>query len=221
MSKYKAILCFLLIITICTLNYVSAASKQYPLISKVIYLDPGHGNADPGALYKGKYESDLNLEISIDIMEELKKEGATVYLTRYGDYDLSVTGTQNRKRSDLSRRANIINGSGCDMFISIHLNADSNTTYYGAQVYYDSINKENEKIAKIMQEEFQKNTNTTRKYQNNNTKYMQRRINRPGVLLEAGFLSNPSEGYLLTQDFYQHKIAQIVKKSVIQYFKEN
>lgn len=218
MSKYKAMLCFLFILAICTLNYVSASSKQYPLISKVIYLDPGHGNIDPGALYKGVAEADLNLEISIEIMEHLKAEGATVYLTRYGDYDLSAAGAQNRKRSDLSRRANVINKSGCDMFISVHLNADDSTTWYGAQVYYDSINPENEKIAKIMQEEFRKNTNTTRKYQRNDTKYLQRRVNRPGVLLEAGFLSNANERHLLQQDEYQEKVAKIVTKSIIKYF---
>lgn len=218
MAKYKAILVFIFILLICTLNYVSAENKNYPLISKVIYLDPGHGNLDPGAMYKGVAESDLNLEISIEIMSELKKEGATVYLTRYGDYDLSAVGAENRKRSDLSRRANIINKSGCDMFVSVHLNADETHTWYGAQVYYDSINPENEKIAKILQDEFKKNTNTTRDYQRNDTKYLQRRVNRPGVLLEAGFLSNANERYLLQQDSYQQKIAKIVTKSIIKYF---
>jgi len=218
MKKYKSILIFIFILAICTLNYVSAENKEYPLISKVIYLDPGHGNVDPGATYKGVYESDLNLELSIEIMTELKKNGATVYLTRYGDYDLSAVGAKNWKRSDLSRRANIINKSGCDMFISVHLNADESHTWYGAQVYYDSINPENEKIAKIMQEELKKNTNTTRDYQKNDTKYLQRRINRPGVLLEAGFLSNDNERYLLKQDSYQQKLAKIITNSIIKYF---
>ena len=218
MSKYKAILCFLFIAVVCTLNYVSASSKNFPLISKVIYLDPGHGNIDPGAMYKGVAESDLNLEISIEIMEHLKAEGATVYLTRYGDYDLAANGAQHRKRSDLSRRANVINKSGCDMFISVHLNADDTGTLYGAQLYYDSVNPENVKIAKIMQTEFSKKTNTTRTLQQNDTKYMQRRINRPGVLLEAGFLSNANERHLLQQDSYQNKIADIVTRSVIKYF---
>ena len=153
-------------------------------------------------------------------MKELKKAGATVYLTRYDDYDLAVNNAYQRKRSDLSRRANIINKSGCDMFISIHLNASENTNWYGAQIYYDNINPENKSIAQLFQEEFIKNTNTNREYKENNTKYMQHRINRPGILLEAGFLSNPNERYLLQTNNYQKKIAQIIKNTLIKYYEK-
>ena len=151
-------------------------------------------------------------------MKALKEEGATVYLTRYDDYDLSANYSNNRKRSDLSRRANIINKSGCDMFISVHLNASNSTSWYGAQVYYDTINPKNIEIAKIFQEELRRYLNTTRDYKENNTKYLQHRINRPGILLEAGFLSNPSERYLLQTQTYQDKIADVIKKAIIKYY---
>ncbi len=151
-------------------------------------------------------------------MATLKEDGATVYLTRYDDYDLAVNNAYNRKRSDLSRRANIINKSGCDMFISVHLNADTTGTSYGAQVYYDNINAENEKIAKIFQEELKRYLNTNRDYKENNTKYLQHRINRPGILLEVGFLSNPNERYLLQKKSYQDKIAEVVRKSIVKYY---
>lgn len=218
MFNYKvgAFLAFALLL--CAFNFVSAENKSLPLISKVIYLDPGHGGADSGAYYKNVKESDLNLELSKRIMKTLKADGATVYLTRYDDYDLAVNNAYHRKRSDLSRRANIINKSGCDMFISVHLNADATETWYGAQVYYDNINTENEKIAKVFQEELKRYLNTDREYKENNTKYMQHRINRPGVLLEAGFLSNPNERYLLQKKSYQDKIAEVVRKSLVKYY---
>ncbi len=163
-------------------------------------------------------EATLNLELSKRIMKALKDDGATVYLTRYDDYDLAVNNAYNRKRSDLSRRANIINKSGCDMFISVHLNASTDETWYGAQAYYDNINPENEKIAAIFQEELKRYLNTDREYKENNTKYLQHRINRPGILLEAGFLSNPNERYLLQKKSYQDKIAEVVRKAVVKYF---
>ena len=141
MLKYKIGIFVFFAVILCTFNYVSAENKTLPLLSKVIYLDPGHGGADSGAYYEGIKESDLNLQLSKRIMKALKEEGATVYLTRYDDYDLSANYANNRKRSDLSRRSNIINKSGCDMFISVHLNASNNTSWYGAQVYYDNINK--------------------------------------------------------------------------------
>ena len=218
MNKYKIFIILFLSIFLCLFNVVFAKDKNLPLLSKVIYLDPGHGGADSGAYYKNFKESDLNLQISKKVMKVLKDEGAVVYLTRYGDYDLSVSNAWNRKRSDLSRRANIINKSKCDLYLSIHLNADDSGLLHGAEVYYDTINPENEKIAAIFQEEFKKHLNTNRDYKENSTKYLQRRVNRPGVLLEVGFLSNSSERALLTNETYQNKLANVIKMGVNKYF---
>lgn len=216
--KYKIGALVILLTLLCFFNYVSAKNKDLPLLSKVIYLDAGHGGADSGAFYKNVKESDLNLKITKKVMDLLKNEGAIVYLTRYGDYDLSVGNAWNRKRSDLSRRANIINRSECDLYLSIHLNAEDSGTLHGAEVYYDTINPENKKIAEIFQEEFKENLNTTRDYKENSTKYLQRRVSRPGVLLEVGFLSNSSERALLKDDTYQNKIADVIRRAVNIYF---
>ena len=151
-------------------------------------------------------------------MEALRKEGAIVYLTRYGDYDLAVTNAWNRKRSDLSRRANIINRSECDLYLSIHLNAEDSGTLYGAEVYYDTINPDNKKIAEIFQKIFKDKLNSNRDYKENSTKYLQRRVSRPGVLLEVGFLSNSSERALLINDTYQNKIVNAIKDGINIYF---
>ena len=218
MSKYKYIVILILSIFLCLINAVGAKNKDLPLLSKVIYIDPGHGGADCGAYYKNIKESDVNLQISTMLMDILKKEGATVYLTRYGDYDLSIPGAWNRKRSDLSRRANIINKSNCDLYLSIHLNAEDSGILHGAEVYYDTINPDNEKIASIFQEEFKKNLNSNRGFKENSTKYLQRRVNRPGVLLEVGFLSNPSDRALLTSEVYQKRLVNVIKGGIYKYF---
>ena len=141
-----------------------------------------------------------------------------VYMTRDGDYDLSAIRTNNRKRSDLSRRANIINKSNCDLYLSIHLNADDSGVLRGAEAYFDTINPENEKIASIFQEEFNRHLSSNRNFKENSTKYLQRRINRPGVLLEVGFLSNSSERSLLISDVYQNKLVNVIKEGIYKYF---
>ena len=120
MLKYKFSILFIFILCLGGITFVSADTQDLELFGKVIYIDPGHGGLDPGAIYKDIYESDLNLEISNKLVATLEAKGAIVYMTRYGDYDLAVTNAQNRKRSDLSRRANIINRSLCDIYISIH-----------------------------------------------------------------------------------------------------
>ena len=64
-------------------------------------------------------------------------------MTRYGDYDLSKNYTGSRKKSDLNNRAKIINTSKADIYISIHLNSISSSTWSGAQVFYDDVNDKN------------------------------------------------------------------------------
>lgn len=214
--KYRNYCLILFLLFLFSLGLVKA--KELPLIGKVIYLDPGHGGSDPGAVYGNIYEANLNLEIALKTQKELEKQGAIVYLTRYGDYDLSVKNAQLRKRSDLSRRANAINKSLCDMYLSIHLNADSDTTWRGAQVFFDDVNKNNVKLAEIMQNTFKKNLNTNRKYKQVINQYMYRRINRLGVLLEVGFISNPNERYLLQKEEYQEKIAKTITEGINNYF---
>lgn len=217
MLKYKICVLFLFIISLYCFDFVNA-NNNFPLLGKVIYLDPGHGGLDPGAIYGGINEKDINLEISKKIEEKLSKLGAIVYMTRYGDYDLSVNNTINRKRSDLSRRSNIINKSNCDLFLSIHLNAEETNSYRGAQAFYAEKNEKNIEIAKIFQEEFKKSLNSTRNYKKDNTLYLQKRLKVPGVLLEVGFLSNPNERYLLKQETYQNKIAETIVSATLTYF---
>lgn len=219
MLRYKISVLFVFLLCLFSYHFVNANESDLPLLGKVIYVDPGHGGVDPGAMYKGIMEKDINLTISKKIEEKLTKLGAIVYLTRYGDYDLSVNYTINRKRSDLSRRGNIINKSKCDMFLSIHLNAEDTGTWRGAQVFYDDIHKNNEKIAKIFQSLFVKKLNSNRKYKKTTELYLQKRVKQPGVLMELGFLSNSNDRYLLKQDSYQEKIANIVAEGLIQYFK--
>ena len=216
--RYKICVFLLFLLFLFATKYVYAATNDFPLIGKVIYIDIGHGGNDPGAMYKNILEKDINLEIGKKIEQNLLKKGAIVYLTRYGDYDLSVTNTINNKRSDLSRRGNLINKSGCDLFISIHLNAEETGVWRGAQVFYNSKLVKNKKIAETIQKYFKKNLNSDRKAKVDNSLYLLKRIDRPGVLLELGFLSNSNDRYLLKQENYQNKIADTIMNAIIHYF---
>lgn len=218
MLKYKIYVLILFLLTLGSINYIHAQNNELPLLGKVIYIDPGHGGVDPGAMYSGIMEKDINLEISKKLETKLISLGAIVYLTRYDDYDLSVNNTINRKRSDLSRRGNIINKSDCDIFLSIHLNAEDTGTWRGAQVFYDDTNENNEEIAKIFQKQFKKYLNSNRNYKKTDVLYLQKRIERPGVLLEVGFLSNANDRYLLKQDSYQQKIVTTITNGLLEYF---
>lgn len=217
MWHYKIMVLFLLLLGICTFDYSYAKERSYPLKNKIIYIDPGHGGSDPGAMYKEVEEKNINLEISKQLRTELQKLGATVYLIREDDYDLSVPYTVNHKRSDLSRRSNIVNKSECHMFLSIHLNADPANSMKGAQVFYNSRNKENVKIAKIFQQLFREQLYSKRDYKRANDLYLLSRIETPAVLLELGFLSNANERYLLQTKDYQQKLVKVMVEGIQQY----
>ena len=211
---------FLFIVFICTFSFVRADIKKsnLELIGKVIYIDPGHGGPDPGTIYKNIYEKDINLEICKKLQTILEEEGAIVYLTRYGDYDLSKSYTGSRKKSDLNNRAKIINDSKADLYISIHLNSISSSTWSGAQVFYDDVNEKNYDLALLMQDQLKTDLKTTRKVKEISTMLMNRKIVIPGILIEAGFLSNPNDRYLLRQADYQYKIVESIKRGIIKYF---
>lgn len=216
MYKLKMILLFIMLL--CILDRVDAFIKEAPLLGKVIYLDAGHGGKDPGAYYKDIYEEDINLSITLKLKDKLKELGAIVYLTREGDNDLANPNASLRKRSDLGNRAKMINSSDADIYLSIHLNSSTNTSWKGSQVFFDDINKNNEIIAKLFQEEFNKNLNGNRNAKEISTLYMYKNITKPGVLLEIGFISNPSDRYLLKKSDYQDKVSNIIANTLIKYF---
>lgn len=220
MLKYKIMVFSFLLLCISGVGYVTALNDKTPLLGKVIYLDAGHGGLDPGAYYKNIKEKDINLEITKKLEDELSSLGAIVYQTRYGDYDLSVPHNNNRKRSDLSRRGTIINDSKCDLYLTIHLNADNSNSLRGAQVFYDDIHEDNQEIAKIMQKLFHDKLYSKREYKKVNDLYLSKWVTQPGVLLELGFLSNANDRYLLKSDEYQTKLVRVITEGVIQYFSE-
>lgn len=215
----KITIIFLLVILILTFNIVSAKNnkKKLELIGKVVYIDPGHGGLDPGTIYKNIYEKDINLEVCKKLKKILEEEGAIVYLTRYDDYDLAINNASERKKSDLNNRAKIINKSNADIYISIHLNSIQSSAWSGAQVFYDDVNSNNNRIAKIMQKTLKEELKTTRKVKEIKNMLLNRKVKIPGVLIEVGFLSNPNERYLLQKSEYQYKICEAIKKGIIKY----
>lgn len=207
----------IILFLICVLFFgqVNAYVAEYPLIGKIVYLDAGHGGVDPGAFYENVYEKDINLEITLKLRDNLEKLGATVYLTRNDDYDLSNPNANLRKRSDLGNRAKMINDSNANLYLSIHLNSMANTKWSGAQVFYDDINEKNIDIANKFQKYFNKYLNSDRKVSEINNLYMYKNINIPGVLLELGFISNSNDRKNLLNDKYKNHIVKVISNCLI------
>lgn len=216
MNKFKLIIIICLFISIISISKVYAIVNSYTLLEKTIYLDPGHGGRDSGATYKDIYEKDINLIMCKKIEQYLISKGAIVYLTRESDIDLSTTSV-NKKRSDLSNRAKLINKSNANMYISIHLNYIFNSQWKGLQIFYNNKNKENEIIANKLTSYLKETSSNIREPKKENIYYMYKQITVPGVLIELGFLSNPNDRYRLTREEYQDKLAKNISNAIEKY----
>lgn len=218
LKKHLLILIFIFIFLV--FYKVDAKINNLPLLGKLIYIDPGHGGRDPGAICKDIYEAPINLEISKKLAQKFEKLGAIVYMTRNGDYDLSDPNAWNKKHSDLQNRVNLIEKVNADLYLSIHLNADTSNKWKGAQVFYDDVNNKNKILAESLQSSFEKNLKSNRKVKEISTYYMYRRIkNIPGVLVEAGFITNENERYLLRQNTYQNKVCDAIIEGILNFYK--
>lgn len=220
MNKYKLliIICFFLLTL--TLPKVTATVKNLNLIGKVIVLDAGHGGKDDGAVNSKIIERDLNLVLVKKLEKELVSQGATVYLTREDENDLSTT-TVNRKRNDLYNRAKYIDKISPDMYISLHLNSSTSPSWRGLQIFYTSKNEKNKLIAETITNYLKEKMSNIREIKKDNTYYMYKHISSPGILIEAGFISNPSDNYLLRNEEYQDKLIILISEGIEKYFKNN
>ena len=217
MKQYKTLIMALFFLSIFCFSKVSAITHDYTLLGKTIYIDPGHGGPDSGAISRNFYEKEMNLVLSKKLGKYLSEKGALVYYTRDGDYDLAKS-KNNRKRNDLYARVKLINNSKCDLYISMHLNASPSRKWNGIQIFYSNVLKENKKVAEVITNTMKENMKNVREYKKENGYYMYSKLKVPGVLVEAGFVSNPNDNYKIRQEEYQDILVKNIAKGVEVYF---
>ena len=217
MREYKTLILVMFFLSVFCFGRVNAIVNDYSLLGKVIYIDPGHGGVDPGAMSTKFLEKDMNLLLSQELEKKLVSKGAVVYMTRDGDYDLA-SSTINRKRNDLYNRVKLINNSNCDMYISVHLNASPSSRWNGIQVFYSNMLKENKVLGEFITNSLKENMSNVRDLKKENGYYMYSKIKVPGILLEAGFISNSNDNYKMRQEEYRSKLLNNVVDGICRYF---
>jgi N-acetylmuramoyl-L-alanine amidase len=105
----------------------SATGERRSLSVETVVLDPGHGGKDNGKMGgNGVLEKDVNLAVAEKVRELLEQDlGVEVVMTRDDDRLLSLT-----------RRTEIANRAGGDLFISIHCNSWFSTEAGGFEAYF-------------------------------------------------------------------------------------
>ncbi|MBR6729381.1 MAG: N-acetylmuramoyl-L-alanine amidase CwlD [Clostridia bacterium] len=202
---------------------VSAVPGQ----GKKIIIDAGHGEPDGGAVSdSGVLEKDLNLNVARFLQEYFEQSGVEVIMTRTDDnglFDLGSRTIRQKKRSDLHERERLINESGANVCISIHMNQFSDSRYSGPQVFYSPNHEDSKRLAQTIQAEMVSvlQPESVREIKKaGNDIYLLKKAKTPAVLIECGFLSNKKEEKMLQDEDYQKRIAWAIYCGTVTYFSE-
>ncbi len=200
-------------------------------------IAPGHGGTDPGAVKRnGKYnEKDINLIVGTKVNEILSENGISSVMTREGDTKVSLD--DERKKS---------NEENANVFVSIHVNSsqakstDRDAILVGTK---DKTNSETDKLAKLLVSTISAEVTpkdgvnldpqqgtydvllTEGVNDINYDGYGEKRnyMHKPGtaaVIVELGFINNPSNEKLLNNPAYLNKIANGIAQGIIKFYEQ-
>ena len=186
-----------------------------PDTRKKVLIDAGHGGFDPGTAgpVTGITESTVNLQIAQKLQSILEGQGYCVMMTRT-DEDALAAG----KDEDMQARCEMIKRSDADIFISIHQNAFDGPDVCGCEVYYHETQPESRNLAVCIEKELAvipdaKPSRGVKTYGHMLTKF------RPNsILIECGFITNPYEEAILTDEAGQMRIAEAIARGVNSFF---
>ncbi len=213
------------VLNLLTLRYLVVDSlnavNMTVLEGRKIIIDPGHGGIDRGASGNGIIEKEVNLALGIKLRDVLKNYGVLVMMTREDDVDYYTKG-KSGKRNDLLHRVDMINQSEAEIFISLHVDSIKGNTRPGAQVFYGTKWEESKQLAETMQQAL-KDFPPGNKRQTRQDKdiIVLNAPNIPGILIEAGFLSDSVEAVKLRDSTYQQKMAEAIARALAYHFSQN
>lgn len=226
MKKRKGWIHYYLITIISVLLIINWGSRAVTVIAEntpierkhCIIIDPGHGGVDGGATScTGILESTLNLEISLRLNDLFHLLGFDTRIIRTGDISVYTKGETiaQKKISDLKERVRIVNETENAILVSIHQNNFSDSRYSGAQIFYSST-AQSKQLAEQLQTAFKETINqgSNRMCKKSNGIYLMEHINKPGILIECGFLSNPEEESKLKRPEYQKQLSCVVAATI-------
>ena len=129
--NFILLIIFTLLIDAPSTELVAHKSKN-PFSFKTIVIDAGHGGHDSGCLGAFEKEKYVTLDIALKLGALIEKNmpDVKVIYTRKTDEFI-----------ELYERAEIANRNNADLFISIHCNANKNTSAYGTESWVMGLHK--------------------------------------------------------------------------------
>ena len=204
------------------------APVNYGNYKNVVFLDPGHGGRDPGAVYNGLREKDLNMSIYRKLRSELEKLGYTVLTSRDSDVYVDY----------VTERSEMVNKTDADVFISIHFNATGvpGANRSGVETYiYEPDEDIKPRINKVAHDNPTRLKESKRLADNIHNSVVSiagandrgvhganyavlRETVKPAVLLELGYMDSP-EYKKISDDKYQNKLIEGIVTGLRNFYK--
>lgn len=199
---------------------------------RTIVIDPGHGGKDAGAVNRYGTEAGYNLKVAKVLAGGLRKRGFNVVMTRESNVFLS-----------LQQRVSLANKYSDAIFISIHFNSASRSAAKGIETFtlspagvshygrgvkrsdYNSLrgnqqDSANIALATAIHGQVLKMTKPSSIYDRGIKRArfsVLTKIKHPAILIEGGFMSNPTEAKILDTTRYQQQIATGIYKGILRY----
>jgi len=216
MGGYMKVL-LLVFVAILSMGNNIVYGSSLPLSGKVVLIDSGHGDWDPGKVGSSNIlEKDINLNIAKKLQAHLEQGDAYVLMTRVEDKALG-----SNKHADMAGRKYIANTSEADILISIHQNSFSSGSAKGPQVFHYDNSDDSKNLAQSIQNQMNicLGRSAGRKASTNPSYFILRTTTMPAVIVECGFLTNSWDRDSLRQEAYQERVAWAIYSGIIDYFK--
>jgi N-acetylmuramoyl-L-alanine amidase len=162
-----------------------------------IFIDPGHGGTDPGAVGNGLQEKNLTLQIGTRIKDIMTTEydNVSILMSRTGDQSLTLT-----------QRTNAANSWGADFLLSVHINAGGGTGY--EDYVYPGVGAPTTTYQSNIHAEVMKLVDFTDRGKKSANFHMLRESNMPAILTENGFIDNANDAAKLKSASFIEALAR-------------
>jgi len=162
-----------------------------------IFIDPGHGGSDPGAVGNGLQEKNVTLSISKRIRDILisEYENVTIRMSRTGDETVSLTS-----------RTNAANSWGADFYLSVHINSGGGT---GFESYvYPRVGRPTKTYQEHIHNKVIEQINLRNRGLKEANFHVLRESHMPAVLTENGFIDNSGDAANLKNVDFIERLAR-------------
>mgnify|MGYP000061454425 CR=1 FL=1 len=189
----------------------SARPTTLPRVSgkRVVVIDPGHGGPDPGAIgIGGVRETNVVLDIGLEVSRILQRQGVTVYLTRTDERDV-----------DLPPRVSLAERVRATAFVSIHANAISMSRpdVNGLETYHAPGATLGSRLARTVHNTILRSLRIRDRRVRPARFYVVRKTSMPAILVETGFLTGAEDIVQLRNPAWRKQMAQAIAQGILNY----